>query len=223
MPARPAERSSPVRAVKRQATGFASRFTLRNPRHTDSADQGSGSPLGAVGLATMHTMGVVDELRSGSGKAQEGLGGKPSLERHQARLHGGGRRAPARLRAHRAHARAARRGKAMEARQRRGVRQHPRRAHRQPGAAAGQGGPESHLPVRVAGGSRREHRGRNVSGPVAVSRSTRCRWSCAASTTRSCAPIRSSTWRARATSISSRRSSPMPRQDSAACSTPSSS
>ena len=53
----------------------------------------------------------------------------------------------------------ARRGKALEARQRRAVRQYAWRTDRQPGAAAGQGGLESHLPVRVAGGGRREHRG----------------------------------------------------------------
>ena len=45
-------------------------------------------------------MGVGDELRSGSGKAQEGLGGEPALEGHPARLHGGGRRAAARLASH---------------------------------------------------------------------------------------------------------------------------
>ena len=40
---------------------------------------------------------------------------------------------------------------------------------RQPGDAAGQGRPEGDLPVRLAGRRRREHRRRDVSGPVAVS------------------------------------------------------
>ena len=114
-------------------------------------------------------MGADDELRSRSGTTQEGLGGESPLEGHPARLHRRRRRAPARLAAHRAHARAPRRRKAVEARQRRAVRQHARRADRQPGDAAGQGGPEGDLPVRLAGRRRRQHRRRDVSRPVAVS------------------------------------------------------
>ena len=114
-------------------------------------------------------MGAVNELRSRSSKAQEGLGGESALERHRAQLHGGGRRPPARLDAHRAHARAARRREAVEARQRRALRQHAGRADRQPGDAAGEGRPEGDLPVGLAGRRRREHRRRDVSGPVALS------------------------------------------------------
>jgi len=59
MPARPAERSSPVRAVKRLAAGLAFRFTLWNRcprvwRDRGSADQGSGTPARATGLAATH-------------------------------------------------------------------------------------------------------------------------------------------------------------------------
>ena len=71
--------------------------------------------------------------------------------------------------ADRAHARAARRREAVEARCRRALRQRARRADRQPGDAAGQGRPEGDLPVRLAGRGRRQHRRRDVSGPVAVS------------------------------------------------------
>ncbi len=174
MPARPAERSSPVRAVKRPATGLASRFTLWNrcPRRVardDSADQSSGRPATCLPDWPQRTlMGVVDELRSGSGKAQEGLGGKSALERHQARLYGGRRRALAGLRPHRAHACASRRRKAVEADARRTVREHARRADGQPGAAAGQGRPQGRLSFGLAGCRRREHRGRDVSRSIAL-------------------------------------------------------
>ena len=50
----------------------------------------------------------------------------------------------------------------------RAVRRHARRHDRQPGHAAGQGRPESDLPVGLAGGGRRQRRRRNVSRPVAV-------------------------------------------------------
>ena len=69
----------------------------------------------------------------------------------------------------------ARRREALEPRQQRAVRQHARRADRQPGDAAGQGGPEGDLPVGLAGRGRCQRRRRDVSGPVAVSGRTRCR------------------------------------------------
>src|SRR6266446_2527961 len=71
--------------------------------------------------------GSDDELRSRSGKTEKGLGGEPALEGYQTWLRGRGGRAPARLGAHRAHARPPRRGKALEAGQRRAVREHARR------------------------------------------------------------------------------------------------
>ena len=46
-----------------------------------------------------------------------------------------------------------------------GLRRHPRRADRQPGRAAGQGGPEGHLPVRLAGGGRRQPGRADLPGP----------------------------------------------------------
>ena len=97
------------------------------------------------------------------------MGHRSALEGHQAHLHGGRRRAPARLGAGRAHARQARRRKAVGMRQQRAVRQLARRADRQPGDAAGQGRPEGDLSVGLAGRGRRQRRRRNVSGPVAVS------------------------------------------------------
>ena len=66
-----------------------------------------------------------------------------------------------------------------------------RRADRQPGGAAGQGRPEGHLPVRLAGGGRRQPGRRRPTRTRASTRPTRCpRWS-AGSTTRCCAPTRS--------------------------------
>ena len=111
-------------------------------------------------------------------RLEEGLGGKSALEGHQARLHGGRRRAAARLGPHRAHARAPRRGEAVEAHQRRAVRQHAGRADRQPGAAAGEGRPEGDLPVR-AGRSppTRTSPARCIRTSRSI-RSTRCRSSC---------------------------------------------
>ena len=82
-------------------------------------------------------------------------------------------RAPARLGAHRTLARAPRRGEAVEVREREAVRERARRADRQPGDAAGEGGARRDLSVGLAGRGRCEPRGRDVSGPVAVSRELR--------------------------------------------------
>ena len=112
--------------------------------------------------------GKTDELRSRSSKTQEGLGGKFSLEGHQARLQRGRSGPAARVGAHRAHAGAARCRETLEARQRAAVRQFARRDDGQPGDAAGEGRPEGDLSVGLAGGCRRQRRRRNVSGPIAV-------------------------------------------------------
>ena len=99
---------------------------------------------------------------------RKGLGREPALERHQARLQRRRRRAPARLAADRAHAGPARRREAVEPDQHRALRQHARRADRQPGHAAGQGRPQGHLPVGLAGRGRRQQQRRDVPRPVAV-------------------------------------------------------
>ena len=75
----------------------------------------------------------------------------------------------ARLAADRTHDRPPRCREAVEPGQHRAVREHARRAHRQPGAATGQGRAEGDLPERLAGCRRREHGRRDVPGPVAVS------------------------------------------------------
>ena len=135
------------------------------------------------------------------------------------------RRGPsARLGAGRAHARQARRRKALAERQQRAVRQLARRADRQPGDAAGQGRPEGDLSVRLAGGGRRQRRRRNVPGPVAVSGELGAARREAHQQHAARAPTRSSGRKARiratkATSTTSRRSSPTRKPASAACST----
>ena len=93
-----------------------------------------------------------------------------ALRRHPPRLHPGGRRAPVRL----ASASATRWPRwappgCGTCCRREPYRADAGRADRQPGGAAGQGRAEGDLPVRLAGRGRRQHRGRDVSGPVAVS------------------------------------------------------
>ena len=56
----------------------------------------------------------------------------------------------------------------MEGSRNRALRSLARRGHRQPGGADGQGGPAVHLPVRLAGGGRRQQRGPDVPGPEPV-------------------------------------------------------
>src|SRR5258706_12518365 len=84
--------------------------------------------------------GDSDELRSGSSETEEGLGGESTLEGYSPSLQRRGRRSAARVAPHRAHARAARRGEALEARHRGAVRERPWRDDGQPGDATGQGG-----------------------------------------------------------------------------------
>ena len=76
--------------------------------------------------------------------------------RDRAAVHPRGRRAAARIRPGRAHARAPRRGAPVAAPPLRAVRPRARRDDRRPGRADGQGRPEVDLPVRLAGRRRRE-------------------------------------------------------------------
>src|SRR2546422_9254539 len=96
--------------------------------------------------------GDSDELRSGSGKTQEGLDGESALEGYSPRLQRRGRRAVARVAPRRAHARATRCREAMEARHRGAICQLARRHEWQPGDAAGEGRPQGDLSIRMAGG-----------------------------------------------------------------------
>ena len=214
-PARPA--SDPCRSVprserRRSSLARRNRAATLERRGLDPTCR----PL-AAGEANDKRWEHGNELRSRSSTAQEGLGGESALEGHQARLHGGGRRAPARLGPHRAHARAPRRREAVEARQRGAVRQFARRHDRQPGDAAGEGRAQGDLPVRLAGRGRCQHRRRDVPGPVAVSGQLGAERRQAHQQHVRCAPTRSSTWKAPATSTSSRPSSPTRKRASAAC------
>src|SRR5262245_51696027 len=117
------ERSLPVRAAMRKATEV--RFAPRQRAATlwsAAALTPTCRPL-AAGEANDKRWEYGNELRSRGSTTQEGLGGEPAMEGNQARLHGRGRRAPARLDPHRAYARAPRRREALEARQRGAVRQ----------------------------------------------------------------------------------------------------
>ena len=109
-----------------------------------------------------------------------------------ARLHRRGRRPAARLGADRAHARAPRRREALAAAARGGLRQRARRAHRRPGGADGEGRAQGDLPLRLAGRRRRQPRRAGLSRPEPLPGRTACRRWCGASTTRCCAPTRSS-------------------------------
>src|SRR5437773_10908014 len=80
--------------------------------------------------------GDSDELRSGSGKTEEGLDRESALERYSPRLQRRGRRAVARIAPRRVHARATGCREAMEARHRGIVCQLARRHEWQPGDAA---------------------------------------------------------------------------------------
>ena len=97
---------------------------------------------------------------------------------------------------------------------RRAVRAGPRRADRQPGRADGARRPEGDLPLRLAGGGRREPRRDDVPDQSLYPANSVPPW-CGGSTTRYAAPTRSSGPRARATSTGWRRSSPMRRPASA--------
>ena len=130
--------------------------------------------------------------------AREGLGREPALEGHQARLQRRRRGEAARLPGHRAHAGQARRREALEPDQHRALRQHAGRADRQPGHAAGQGRPQGHLPLRLAGRRRRQQQRRDVPRPVAVLGGLRAEGASRRSTTPSPAPTRSSGAKARA-------------------------
>ena len=77
--------------------------------------------------------------------------------------------APVRPLPHPPHAGRDGRDTAVAAAEDRAIRADARRADRQPGRAAGQGGTAGDLPVRLAGRGRRQHRRPDVSGPVAVS------------------------------------------------------
>ena len=132
------------------------------------------------------------------------------------------RRSPARLGPGRAHAGQARRREALEPRQHRALRQHARRADRQPGDAAGQGRPEGDLPLGLAGRGRRQHRRRDVPGPVALSGQLGAGGRQAHQQhlhARRPDPV---VGRQERRSTTSRRSSPTPKPASAACSTRSS-
>ena len=72
------------------------------------------------------------------------------------------------------------------------LRRRARRAHRQPGGAAGQGRAQGDLPQRLAGRRRREPRRDRCIPTRASTRRTASRPSCAGSTTRCAAPTRSS-------------------------------
>jgi len=85
-----------------------------------------------------------------------------------ARLHRRRRGPPARQREDRAHAGEAGRREALEAVQRAAVREFARRAHRQPGDAAGQGRRAGDLSLGLAGRGRRQRFALDVPGPVAV-------------------------------------------------------
>src|SRR6185295_13019706 len=87
---------------------------------------------------------------------EERLGNEPALERREARLQRRRRAAPARQRADRAHAGEERRGKTLEALQRKTVRELARRPHRQPGDAAGEGRRAGDLSLGLAGCGGRE-------------------------------------------------------------------
>ena len=80
-----------------------------------------------------------------------------------------GRRAPGRQFPHPPHAGGDGRDAALAVAEDRAVRADAGRADRQPGGAAGQGRAAGDLPVRLAGRRRRQHRGPDVSRPVAVS------------------------------------------------------
>ena len=71
----------------------------------------------------------------------------------------------ARLHPHQLHAGGDGRQAAVGAAAHRGLRPRARRAHRQPGRADGARGPEGHLPLRLAGGGRRQHRRADVPRP----------------------------------------------------------
>ena len=90
------------------------------------------------------------------------------LRRHRTALHRRAGDAAARLAADPPHARRARRRAAVEAPRRGGLRQLPRRGHRQSGDADGARRAEGDLPFRLAGRGRRQQRRRDVSRPVAL-------------------------------------------------------
>ena len=92
-----------------------------------------------------------------------------SLRRHHAALWRRGRRAAARLAAHRAHAGAARRRTAVAAAAHPTLRARARRAHRQPGGADGARRPGGDLPLGLAGRCRRQFRGPDLPRPEPLS------------------------------------------------------
>ena len=139
------------------------------------------------------------------------------FRRHPPRLHAQQDvAAPVRPLPHPSHSGRDGRDAAVAAAEDRALRADARRAHRQPGGAAGEGGTAGDLPVRLAGRGRCQHRRPDVSGPVAVSGGIPCRTSCGGSTTRCAAPTRSRMPRATTAPTGWRRSSPTPRQGSAA-------
>ena len=102
----------------------------------------------------------------------EGLGREPALERRQARLHAPQDVVRLRGSVKIEHTLAtARRGEALEAVQGASVRELARRAHRQPGDAAGEGRRAGDLPLGLAGGGRCE---RLAVRCTPTSRCTRC-------------------------------------------------
>ena len=101
------------------------------------------------------------------------MGRDRPLERNRARLHARGRRPAARLAPDRALARPPRRREALAPARRGGLHRGARRAHRRPGRADGEGRAEGDLPLRLAGGGRRQPRRGRLPGSEPLSREQR--------------------------------------------------
>ena len=96
-----------------------------------------------------------------------------AFRRHQPSLQPGRGGEAARLRADRLHAGREGRQSPLGIAEERALRQFARRRHRQPGDAAGARRTARDLSVGLAGRRRRQHRGRDVSGPEPLSRQCR--------------------------------------------------
>ncbi len=126
--------------------------------------------LAIVDLSSIHShqQGRHAQARPGNRRTQQGLGREPALEGGEARLQRRRRGATARQREDRAHAGEARCGEALEDVQGAPVRELARRAHRQPGHAAGEGRRARDLSLGLAGGGRCQRFALHVPRPVAV-------------------------------------------------------
>ena len=124
----------------------------------------------APAMSIIHSLEIARRHRciSSPDLPRHGFDGDPSVRRHPPRLHAGCG-SPVRPFPHPPHAGGDGRDTALAAAEDRAVCADARRADRQPGGAAGQGGAAGDLPVRLAGRGRRQHGGPDVSGPVAVS------------------------------------------------------